>query len=115
MKSPQRQGKILFVDALNQVSRVQAQSFLKEEHLLRILTAYQQFVDEPGLATVATFDEVASREFSLSIPLYVRRQTGNVDKDTKTLKQAWADWEQYGEGFWQEMDNLVEMLDSLAK
>ena len=115
VKPSQRQGKILFIDALNQVARVQAQSFLKEEHLLRILTAYRQFSDEPGLATVATLEEVASREFSLSIPLYVRRETGNVEKDAKTLKQAWVDWEQYGEGFWQEIDNLVEMLDSLVK
>jgi type I restriction enzyme M protein len=113
-KRKERQGKILFIDGVNEVARVQAQSFLKEEHQARILNAYQTFANEPGFATVATVEEVAAQDFSLSIPLYVRRIANNgAEEDPKTLKEVWSDWEKSGKGFWREMDNLLEMLDSL--
>lgn len=114
-KPPERQGKLLFIDAVNEVARVQAQSFLKEEHQARILNAYQTFTDDPGFAKVATLTEVAVQEFSLSIPLYVRHRASNrVEGEAETLKEVWSRWEQSGPDFWQEMDNLVEMLDRLA-
>jgi type I restriction enzyme M protein len=113
-KPSDRQRKILFIDAVNEVARVQAQSFLKKENQSRILNAYKGFFDEPGFATVATLDDVATQDYSLSIPLYVRRKGSNGNEtEAKTLKQAWLDWEQSGRDFWQEMDNLVEMLNSL--
>mgnify|MGYP000371464503 CR=1 FL=1 len=113
-KPKKRQGKILFIDAVSEVARVQAQSSLKEEHQTRILNAYQEFTDEPGFATVATLAEVSAQDFSLSIPLYVRRiASKRAEKDQKTLTEIWSDWETSRRVFWQEMDNLVEMLDSL--
>ena len=72
-KPPARQGRILFIDAVNEVARERAQSFLKEEHQRRILDAYHAFATEPGFACVATAAEIARQEFSLSIPLYVKR------------------------------------------
>ncbi len=114
-KPKKRQGKILFIDAVNEVVRVQAQSFLKEENQSRILKAYQEFVSESGFATVATYGEISDHNYSLSIPLYVRRQSSSgIESDTQTLKQVWLDWEDSGQGFWQEMDGLVKMLDELA-
>jgi type I restriction enzyme M protein len=113
-KPSDRQRKILFIDAVNEVARVQAQSFLKEEHQSRILNAYKSFLNEPGFATVAALDDVATQDYSFSIPLYVRRKGSNGEEtEAKTLKQVWVDWENSGRDFWQEMDNLVEMLDSL--
>jgi type I restriction enzyme M protein len=113
-KPKKRQGKFLFIDGVNEVARVQAQSFLKEKHQTRILNVYQKFANEPGFATVATLEEVAAQDFSLSIPLYVRRVTSNgVKEDQKTLKEVWLDWEKSGTGFWQGIDNLVEILDGL--
>ena len=71
-KPADRQGKILFIDAVHEVARERAQSFLRPEHQQRILAAYQAFADEPGFAAVATLDEVLEKDGSLSIPRYVR-------------------------------------------
>ena len=49
-----REGKVLFIDAVHDVARERAQSFLKAEHQQRILTAYQAFTDDPGFAKVAS-------------------------------------------------------------
>jgi type I restriction enzyme M protein len=64
-KSRARRGRILFIDALNEVARERGQSFLREEHQERIVQAYRAFEDDPGLAKVATLEEVAVQEHSL--------------------------------------------------
>ena len=51
-------GKVLFIDAVHDVERERAQSFLKPEHQSRILAAYQAFADDPGFAKVATIEEI---------------------------------------------------------
>jgi type I restriction enzyme M protein len=113
-KDPQYQGKILFIDAVKEVTRIQGNSFLEQEHQTRILNAYRAFADEPGFAKVATLDQIAAQDYSLSIPLYVRPFDNNqVETETKTLNQVWSEWEESGKEFWREMDNLVTMLDKL--
>ncbi|TFI53688.1 SAM-dependent DNA methyltransferase [Mastigocladus laminosus UU774] len=113
-KPKERQGRILFIDAVHEVARMQGQSFLKPEHQLRILNAYQSYIDDPGFAKVATLEEIANQDYSLSIPLYVRRKIANHQtEEVKTLREVWDDWEEGSRAFWLEMDALVEMLDSL--
>jgi type I restriction enzyme M protein len=75
-KSTERRGKVLFVNAVQEVAREQAQSFLRDSHQKRILDVYESFVDEPGFATVAAHDQIADKGYSLAIPLYV---AGAVD------------------------------------
>ncbi|MFN8468814.1 MAG: N-6 DNA methylase [Caldilineaceae bacterium] len=117
-KAPERQGRILFIDAVSEVARERAQSFLKPEHQQRILTAYQAFADEPGFARAATQEEIARQEYSLSIPLYVKRVRNGApaatDGGERGLADLWAKWEQDGREFWQQMGELIEMLDELT-
>lgn len=114
-KPKKRQRQILFIDAVNDVARVQAQSFLKEEHQTKILNVYQEFTDMPGFAKVATIEELSTKDYSLSIPLYVRPVVSNngAGVEAKTLKQVWSEWETSGQSFWQEMDTFLEMLETL--
>jgi type I restriction enzyme M protein len=114
-KPPQRQKKVLFIDAVNEVARERAQSFLKPEHQGRVLDAYRAFDGGPEFARAATQDEIAAQGYSLSIPLYVKRVgNGTGDGDDRSLPELWAEWQQSGRAFWQEMDALVGTLDKLV-
>ena len=114
-KPSDRVGKILLIDAVKEISRERAQSFLKEEHQTKILDAYREFADVPGFASVVTTDEVISRDGSLSIPLYVKKQSSFTDGgDAQDIASAWSSFEEDGRDFWTGMDSLVEMLDGLA-
>lgn len=114
-----RKGKVIFIDAVNEVTRERAQSFMKPEHQQRILSAYKTFADEPGFAKVATLAEIGANAGNLSIPLYVKRITAAIAADSNgnavSLRSIWDQWQTDGRAFWQQMDALVETLDVLAK
>ncbi len=114
-KAADRAGKILFIDAVNEVARERAQSFLKPEHQTKILDAYQGFVDLPGFAAVATTEEVLEKDGNLSIPRYVKKESiSRNGEDSQGLAKAWSTLEQQGREFWTEMETLVEILDGVV-
>lgn len=118
-KPAARKGKVLFIDALKEVTRERAQSFLTPKHQERILQTFRAFAAEAGFSTVATLAQIAANGASLSIPLYVKRSTVTVTDNganqPTTLKAAWAEWESDGRIFWQQMDSLVETLDGVVE
>ena len=76
-KPKERRNKILFINAVNEVTRERAQSFLTDDHIERIVRAYEQFKDEPGFTRVATLEEIRAKEGSLNIPVYVSALNSN--------------------------------------
>ena len=114
-KAACRRGKILFIDAVNEIARERSYSFLKPEHQGRIRAAYERFENEEGFAEVATKDIVAANRYSLSIPLYVKRSAANHNNhDGRSFRQAWATWEHDQREFWRQMDSVVKTLDGLV-
>lgn len=116
-KPPERRRKVLLIDAVNEVARERAMSFLRPEHQSRIARVYAAFRDEEGFAKVATLAELAANEHSLSIPLYVKRAaaaTASAGGECVTLCDAWQAWETSGRAFWRQMEGVVDMLDGLV-
>jgi type I restriction enzyme M protein len=121
MRKPQnRKNKILFINALNEVTRERAQSFLTNDHIQRIVTAYRNFDDVDGFARVAGTDEIRERESNLSIALYVRSNNGspNLNKVAESqapygadsLEKAIAEWQQSSARLRKSMGELFETL-----
>jgi type I restriction enzyme M protein len=91
-KPKARRGKILFINAVNEVTRERAQSFLSDEHLQRVVRAYQDFKDEPGFTRVVSMEEIRAKEGNLSIPLYVGGETqAQTDSAAETAATALPD------------------------
>jgi type I restriction enzyme M protein len=111
-KAVAQQGKVLFIDAVHEVAREHALSFLKPEHQERIVKAYLAFADQSGFAAIASTAEIVGKDGNLSIPHYVNRTAdlaGNGgDGD---LRSMWTAFDASGREFWQQMDALVDMLD----
>ncbi len=96
-KPKARRGKILFINAVNEVTRERAQSFLTDEHIQRVVRAYQDFKDEPGFTCVVPIEEIRAKDGNLSIPLYVSGETqAQTDASTETattvLPEALGAW-----------------------
>jgi type I restriction enzyme M protein len=88
-KPADRAGKILLIDALDEVTRERTQSFLTSDHIDRIMSAYRAFKDDDGFAAVATLEDIGVRDGNLSIPLYVRRAGAVQDHDLEGAVAAW--------------------------
>jgi type I restriction enzyme M protein len=76
VKPKQSKGRILFINAVNEVTREGAQSFLTDDHIEHIVRVYEGFKDEPGFARVAPLAKIRAKEGNLSIPLYVEPSDG---------------------------------------
>lgn len=108
-KPPQRQGHILFINAVNEVTRERAFSFLQENHMNRIVTAYRNYEEVPGFTKVVSIADVLRQDANLSIPMYVQlRDNGNGIE--KSLPDVIAEWQQSSQQLRQSMDQLFLML-----
>ena len=91
-KPPEHRGKVLFINAVNEVAREQAQSFLRESHQAKILNAYRGFTDIDQFAAVTTLDQIGQKGYSLAIPLYVAGTSTAVTADDIDVETAVAEW-----------------------
>ena len=108
-KPNQRRGKVLFIEAVKQVTRESGQSFLTPEHITRISDSYRDFADEAGFAAVATIDQLAANNHNLSIPLYVKRD--NTSGEAADLPTAVATWRESSAGLRTAAAQLLALLD----
>ena len=94
-KPKSRKGKILLINAINEVTRERSQSFLTDEHIAHICKAYESFTAEPGFAYVVTREELRSNEGNLSIPLYIAAAATGTKPEAKpkgSLVESMNDW-----------------------
>ncbi|WP_426716801.1 N-6 DNA methylase [Corynebacterium auriscanis] len=109
-KPTEQRGKVLFINAVNEVTRVQAKSFLKEVHQQKILQAYQEFQGVNGFAAVATTDKIADKDFSLAIPLYVTGIEPASTDDELGVADALELWRQASDEVDSSIEAVLEML-----
>lgn len=89
-KPVERRGKILLINAVKEVTRKNAQSYLEDDHINHIASTYRDFKEEEGYAKVVTIEDVESQNYSLSIPLYIYAP-GNPEP-IKSLDECIDEW-----------------------
>jgi len=70
-KPKNRRGKILLIDAKDEVTRERTQSFLTPEHLARIIQTYRDFKEEPLFSRVVSLSDARANDGNLNIALYI--------------------------------------------
>jgi len=87
MKKPEvRKGKIIFIDAKEEIRLERSTAYLKESHIQHISEAYHAFKDMKGFSQVVTNYEVLnSQNGNLSIQLYVKQSSDNQNHELKDI------------------------------
>ncbi|RAX44908.1 SAM-dependent DNA methyltransferase [Arthrobacter sp. AQ5-06] len=111
-KPDERKGRVLFINAINEYAREQAQSFLREPNQQKILATYEAFADEPVFAKVAKLEDIAGKGFSLAIPMYVApgagaSSDGDDAPDVDSAARAWLQAADAAEGA---VTNVIQLL-----
>jgi len=111
-----RRGKVLFINALEEVTREKALSSLLPEHIARVRDAYQDFTDQAGFVAVATVQQIEDNSWSLSIPLYVERAgSAALNEGTQIeLNATVAEWDQGSAGLVSQVRGLLETMRESA-
>lgn len=91
-KPEDRTGKILFIDALKEVKRKNAESYLEECHITKISSAYKEFKTFDGFSSIIPLEDVAKNNYLLSIPLYVHKNESNEDEDILNINDYYNEW-----------------------
>jgi type I restriction enzyme M protein len=69
-KPPERQGKVLFINADRDFAAGRAQNYLAPEHIERIVDVYHRRAEIPGYSKIITRAELASNDDNLNIRRY---------------------------------------------
>ena len=69
-KPAKAKGRVLFINAVGEVTRKNAESRLSPEHINKILEAYRARQSDGVFAYDASTEEIAANSFSLAISLY---------------------------------------------
>lgn len=88
-KSKKAKGRILFINAVGEVTRKNAESKLEAWHIEKILKAYRERTSDGVFAYDATLEEIAAKDWSLAISLYAHvGATSRGEAETQSLEDA---------------------------
>lgn len=96
-KSADRQGKVLFINAVSEVQRKNAQSYLDDTNIHTIASTYDQYDIADGFSEIATIQDIENNNFSLSIPLYVKSNSQDNETDGRSLQECYETWRTHSE------------------
>ena len=86
-----RRGKVLFINAKNEITRRNSESYLEDSHIEKIASTYHDFIEVPGFSGIGTIEEIQHNHSKLNIPLYVK--TAGATKETEVeMEDALAEW-----------------------
>jgi len=72
MKPKERRGKIIFINAVNELRIERTNAWLEPKHIQKISDAYWKFKDIDGFASVMSEENVLKNNGNLSLQLYVK-------------------------------------------
>lgn len=78
-----QQGKILFINAVNEVKRENASSYLTDEHIQKIYDAYISYKNQENFASLTDIKSIKENKWSLNISLYVQPKKKIDTKDSQ--------------------------------
>ncbi len=110
-KKLDRRGKVLFINAINEVERKNAQSYLTDAHINKIANAYAEYKDNDGFAKVVTIKDIEENNFSLSIPLFVKPAADSNGEEPFTVQQHYENWRALSERVQKSYSLLSKMIE----
>ena len=109
-KPAERNGKILMINAINDVIRQNAESKLLPEHIEKITRIYHSSTEIDGYSKLVSNEELASRDYNLNISLYAYKSQFVYSQTS--LNSAISSWDECSQSVSIEYNTLMKMLES---
>ena len=105
-KSTERKGKILFINAVDEVKKDKTISTLEDHHIDKIFEAYKEYKNIEGFAKVVSNEDILKNGATLNISQYVSRLEVKDNTPKQSFEALYAEWEQNRN----ELHNALEQL-----
>jgi len=104
-------NKILFIDAVDEIRKEKTMSYLNEEHISCIVSAYKEKKDIPRFCKIVSTEDILKNGGNLSVQLYVKRHiTNNHHNDN--LKDLVNKWDDQSKKLKANLTNLLKVLSN---
>ena len=107
-KPKERKGKILFINAVDEVRRDKTISMLEEKHIQKIFTAYKKYEDVEGFARVVSNEDILANNATLNISQYVSKLAIQDNTSKRDLSEMLEDWSSSRLTLHQELEGLLK-------
>jgi type I restriction enzyme M protein len=108
-KEPSKKGKVLFINAFEEVKDEKTIAYLLDHHIKKIFNAYRDYADIDDFARIVSNDEILKNDASLLVTNYVK-STRIVAPSTTSVKEALTDWESSSRALNKSMNSLISSL-----
>ncbi len=109
-KEERKKGKVLFINAFEEVKNEKTISYLLDQHIDKIYKAYTDYKDIDGFARVIDIDKILKNDASLLVTNYVK-SSRILDNNTLSVQEAYNNWSQSSKELNNSMNNLFKILD----
>lgn len=107
-KPDSHKGHVLFIDAKDEITRKNAESFLEENHIKKIVSAYNEYTNLEGFSQRVSIDIIKEKGSLLSIQAYVKSQ--NAIK-VEPFSVSFNKWKLSNAVMRDEIEKLSKMFD----
>lgn len=107
-KPANRRGKILFINAVDEVRRDKTISMLEEKHIDKIFKAYKEYKDIPGFAKVVSNEQILVNGATLNISQYVSRLEVKNNAPKQSFGELIEEWKENREKLYIAIDKILE-------
>lgn len=105
-KPTERKGKILFINAVDEVKKDKTISTLEDHHIDKIFKAYKEYKNIEGFAKVVSNEDILKNGATLNISQYVSRLEVKDNTSKQSFDELYSEWEQNRN----ELHNALEQL-----
>lgn len=109
-KNPSKKGKVLFINAFNEVKEDKTIATLLDHHISKIYRAYSEYIDIDGFARVVSNSEILENDASLLVTNYVQ-SARIIDSSSDSFEQILALWESVSNIHKNNMNSLLKSLE----
>ena len=105
-KPKDRKGKVLFVNAKDDVVDNKGLAYLKQEHIDKIYDTYKKFEDIKNYAKVVTIEEILSLNGDMNINFYIKRSSS----EQKLFSDVFNEWNKSGDKLNKSITDLLRSI-----
>ena len=110
-KPKERKGKVLFINAVDQVKQEKTMAFLEQHHIDKIFKAYKACTDIENFSSLVNKEDVLEKNGNMAMNLYIRTNSLNT-QIMDLFEDVYEDWNDKGIELKNTMKELFQTLEN---